>query len=141
MIKGGVFMVIELKNIEKFYGEKEILKIDNLKIEENEKVGIIGRNGSGKTTLCNIIAKKIKADKGEVRVYQNINYIEQFIKENDKEKSGGEKQIENWKHNFFKSNGILIADEPTSNLDIEHIEELKENLIKYKRNNITNISR
>ena len=29
-------MVIELKNIEKFYGEKEILKIDNLKIEENE---------------------------------------------------------------------------------------------------------
>ena len=31
-------MVIELKNVIKDYGERKILEIENLKIEENEKI-------------------------------------------------------------------------------------------------------
>ena len=65
-------MVIELKNVIKNFGERKILEIENLKIEENEKVGIIGQNGSGKTTLCNIISKKIKPDSGSVKVTQQV---------------------------------------------------------------------
>ena len=37
-------MVLELKNISKYYGDRKILEIDNLKIYENEKIGIIGQN-------------------------------------------------------------------------------------------------
>ena len=44
-------MILELNNISKFYGDKKILEIENLKIYENEKIGIVGQNGAGKTTL------------------------------------------------------------------------------------------
>ena len=78
MIKGGVFMVLELKNISKYYGDRKILEIDNLKIYENEKIGIVGQNGSGKTTLLNMIAGRIEPDTGEIIHKQNIIYMEQF---------------------------------------------------------------
>ena len=32
MIKGGVFMVLELKNISKYYGDRKILEIEDLKV-------------------------------------------------------------------------------------------------------------
>ena len=124
-------MVIELKNVIKNYGERKILEIESLKIEEKEKVGIIGQNGSGKTTLCNIISQKTKPDSGSVKVTQQVKYVEQFPDDNTN-KSGGEKQIKNWRDKIFKSNGILIADEPSSNLDMNHIEEIKKELKKYQ---------
>ena len=82
-------MVIELKNVIKNYGERKILEIESLKIEEKEKVGIIGQNGSGKTTLCNIISQKTKPDSGSVKVTQQVKYVEQFPDDNTN-KSGGE---------------------------------------------------
>ena len=47
--------MIEVKNIWKTFGELEVLKGVNLKVEKGEIVAIIGKSGAGKTTLLQII--------------------------------------------------------------------------------------
>ena len=46
---------IELKNKEKSYRQKIVLKNFNLSVERGEFVGIQGESGKGKSTLLNII--------------------------------------------------------------------------------------
>ena len=71
--------VIELKNINKGFGNK--LLIDNLsfKVPPGAIVGIIGPNGAGKTTLFNMISKKDKAYSGTMNLGESVNlgYIDQ----------------------------------------------------------------
>ena len=38
------------------------LDIENLEIENNKIIGLIGENGAGKTTLMDILSKMIKAN-------------------------------------------------------------------------------
>lgn len=61
-------MQIEGKNISFRYGEKLpwILKNVNLKVEEGERVGLIGPSGYGKSTLVKILAGYLKPVSGEV---------------------------------------------------------------------------
>lgn len=58
---------IELKNIEKSYGEKIVLKNFNLSVERGEFVGIQGESGKGKSTLLNIIGL-LEPCEGEIRL-------------------------------------------------------------------------
>lgn len=48
-------MKLHAENLTKKYGEKIVLDIDKLIIEEGKITGITGPNGSGKSTLLNII--------------------------------------------------------------------------------------
>ena len=134
MIKGGVFMVLELKNITKYYGDKKVLEIDNLKIYENERVGIVGQNGSGKTTLLDMISGRIKPDTGEIICHQNIIYMEQFeeLDSENKYLSGGEKKKQAFNKKIVNQNGILLLDEPSSNLDRNAINYIEKELKRYK---------
>ena len=127
-------MVLELKNISKNYGDKKILEIDDLKIYENEKIGIVGQNGSGKTTLLNIIAGRIQPDTGKIIRKQNIIYMEQFEKINyeNRNLSGGEKKKEAFHKKVLDKNGILLLDEPSSNLDKNGITHIEKELKKYQ---------
>lgn len=47
--------MIELKNITKSFGSREVLKNINFSVKEGELVSIMGKSGSGKTTLLNIL--------------------------------------------------------------------------------------
>ncbi|MFN0203181.1 MAG: ABC-F family ATP-binding cassette domain-containing protein [Bacteroidia bacterium] len=47
--------VISLKNVQKSYGEKHVLKNSNIVIERGDKIALIGANGIGKSTLLRII--------------------------------------------------------------------------------------
>jgi len=47
--------MIEIKNLSKYYGAKEVLKEINLEIESGKVYGLVGENGSGKTTLFRCI--------------------------------------------------------------------------------------
>lgn len=58
--------MIELRNINKSFGDKILFKDFNIKIDEGESVAIIGRSGSGKSTLLNIISLIEAPDSGEV---------------------------------------------------------------------------
>lgn len=58
--------MIKIKNLEKKFSSDFTLKIDELNIENGERVAIIGPNGSGKSTLLRLIAGIIKPDNGEI---------------------------------------------------------------------------
>ena len=47
--------MIYLENVTKSFGNRELLKINKLEINDGEKVGIVGKNGAGKTSLINRI--------------------------------------------------------------------------------------
>ena len=51
--------LIQLENISKSYGKQQILAGVSLKINDGDRLGLVGRNGSGKTTLVNIIAGQV----------------------------------------------------------------------------------
>lgn len=69
---------IEIKNLEsiefshvyyKYEKAKDyVLKDINFKIEENEKVGIIGSSGSGKTTIINLLLRHLELEEGNIYI-------------------------------------------------------------------------
>ncbi len=58
--------VLELKNISKKRGKKQVLTDVNFSINKGEICGFVGRNGAGKTTLIKIITSMLFPDEGEV---------------------------------------------------------------------------
>lgn len=64
--------MIELKNINKSYGDLKILKDISLKIKKGEIVTIVGKSGAGKTTLLQIIGTLLKQDNGSVEINETI---------------------------------------------------------------------
>ena len=59
-------MVLELKNIEKSFGEKKVLTGVSFKVEGGKAFGLLGRNGAGKTTSIRILMDVFPANSGEV---------------------------------------------------------------------------
>ena len=59
---------ISLKNIQKSFGSKTILKNFSLEVKKNDYVALVGPSGSGKTTLLNIIGLLEKPDSGIVMI-------------------------------------------------------------------------
>lgn len=61
-------MQIEARNVSFRYGEKSpwILKDVSLKVEEGERVGLIGPSGYGKSTLVKILAGYLRPLEGEI---------------------------------------------------------------------------
>lgn len=59
-------MLITITDISKSYGSRDVLSDVNLKVTNNDKIGLIGLNGSGKSTLLNIICGNITPDTGRV---------------------------------------------------------------------------
>ena len=59
-------MVLELRNIDKSFGEKEVLKGVSFTAEGGKAFGLLGRNGAGKTTSIRIIMNVFPANGGEV---------------------------------------------------------------------------
>ena len=60
--------MIEIQNIHKSFGELEVLKGVNLRVEKGEIVAIIGKSGAGKTTLLQIIGTLDRPTKGKVLI-------------------------------------------------------------------------
>ena len=58
--------MLELRNIHKRFGDKQILSEFNLTIHEGKILAIVGPSGGGKTTLLRMLAGLEKIDSGEV---------------------------------------------------------------------------
>jgi len=74
--------VIRIENLNKYFGEKHVLKNINLEIREGEVVALIGPSGSGKSTLIRCIDYLEEPDSGDI--YINGKNIVQSGKEIDK---------------------------------------------------------
>lgn len=61
-------MKLELRNISKSFGEKEVLKGVSFTAEGGKAFGLLGRNGAGKTTSIRILMNVFPANSGEVLV-------------------------------------------------------------------------
>ncbi len=59
-------MILELKNIDKSFGEKEVLKGISFTAEGGKAFGLLGRNGAGKTTAIRILMNVFPPNGGEV---------------------------------------------------------------------------
>lgn len=58
--------IIELENVNKYFGEAHVLKDINLSINKGEVAVIIGPSGSGKSTLCRTINRLESIDSGKI---------------------------------------------------------------------------
>ena len=61
-------MILELRNIDKSFGEKEVLKGVTFTAEGGKAFGLLGRNGAGKTTSIRILMNVFPANGGEVLI-------------------------------------------------------------------------
>lgn len=61
-------MIIQCKNIQKYYGAELVLSDVTCEIKSGEKVGLIGRNGSGKTTLMRLLSSNETPDRGSLAI-------------------------------------------------------------------------
>lgn len=59
-------MKLEVKELRKSFGEKEVLHGIDFSVESGKALGLLGRNGAGKTTTIRIIMNVFKANKGEI---------------------------------------------------------------------------
>lgn len=136
-------VLIEAKGIKKFFGERRILEFEQLKIEHNDRIGIVGENGVGKSTLIKILSQKIQVDEGYVNTKGKVGYISQFegpssqhisyemaskfnvAADWDASMSGGEKTKFKIAAALDASNTIILADEPTSNMDLASISTME----------------
>ena len=60
--------LLEVKNINKTFDNKEILKDINFSITGGKIIGLLGRNGAGKSTLIKLINDLLTPDSGEILV-------------------------------------------------------------------------
>ena len=66
--KEAQFKMVDVSSVDFAYEEEQILKNMNLKIQENEVIGIQGKSGSGKSTLLKLLMRFWDVSKGNIFV-------------------------------------------------------------------------
>ena len=69
--------MIEINNLKKRYGERTVLDIPSLNINDGATLAHAGANGSGKTTLLKILGGTVKASEGSFSIPGSILYMPQ----------------------------------------------------------------
>ena len=64
--------MITITNLQKNFGEKRAVDIEEYTIRQGEMLGLVGNNGAGKTTLFRLIMGLEKADSGEFEVGETV---------------------------------------------------------------------
>lgn len=142
--------ILEASQIRKFVNDRLLFRLDNLKIYQGERIGIVGRNGAGKTTLLKVLGGEVEPDEGIVRVLGSLQKISQFGVTDNLEAapalagkfrlmgldpavmSGGELTRLKIAACFSAQSHLILADEPTSNLDLEGVQLLEDYLKEYQ---------
>jgi cobalt/nickel transport system ATP-binding protein len=74
--------LIDLEGISFQYPNgNQVLEGLNIRLEEGDKIGLLGENGTGKTTLFHIILGLLKPNKGEIYIFGKRRKTEQDFKE------------------------------------------------------------
>ena len=78
--------IIQIKDVNKWFGEFQVLKNINLEVEKNKKIVVCGPSGSGKSTLIRCINRLEEHQEGQIVVdgnelNENTKNIEQIRSE------------------------------------------------------------
>ena len=68
--------IIEMRHVDKHFGQLHVLKDINLTVDKGEVVVLIGPSGSGKSTLCRTINRLETIDSGEI-LFQGVKLPEE----------------------------------------------------------------
>ena len=105
--------MIELSNISKSYGQKELFSNLNFRMNSGNKLGFVGRNGSGKSTLFKIILGEEHCDDGSISIpkgykigalKQHLVFTEKTVRE-----EGALALSEDDKYSVYKVEKILFG--------------------------------
>ena len=184
--------MVEVKNIDKFFGDLHVLKNISFTLEKGKILSIVGRSGAGKTTLLQIIGTLLKPENGKIYIdginvlqlngnklakfrNQKIGFVFQFhhllpefnalenvcipgflsgknegevktrakeildflglshrLNHNPNQLSGGEQQRVAVARAIINNPSIILADEPSGNLDTTNKRELHKLFIKLR---------
>ena len=154
-VKEWIFLLLEINKLEMSVGTRKLFSLERLAIYAGDKVAVTGANGAGKTTLLRLITGELQPDAGRISVRGHVGVIPQMGAPEDAEDSvraaerlgfaldgaysGGERTKTLIAEAFGERPDLLLADEPTTNLDIDGIGRL-ENMLRAFRGGLLLIS-
>ena len=62
------YMKLEVKDITKSFGDKQVLHGISFEVQSGRALGLLGRNGAGKTTIFNLLTGVYKPDEGIINL-------------------------------------------------------------------------
>jgi len=134
--------MIQIKDMNKWYGEFHVLKNINLDVKKGEKIVICGPSGSGKSlfphltvlencTLAPIWVKKMPKDEAEAIAMKYLKRVK-IPDQADKypgQLSGGQQQRVATR-SLCMNPQVMLFDEPTSALDPEMVREVLDVMVE-----------
>ncbi len=117
--------LLEVKNLNKSFSGKQVLKDVSFSVEEGRIVGLLGKNGMGKTTLIKLINDLLTLDSGEILIngkpigVETKNIVSYLPERTYLDKSMTVKKALNYFSDFYEDFDKSLAEKLLSDLKLD----------------------
>ena len=122
--------LLEIKKVNKKFGDKQILHNINLVIPRGKIIGLLGKNGTGKSTLIKLINDLLTADSGEILINgkaigtESKKIISYLPERTYLDKSMTVKSVLNYFNDFYENFDIDKAQSLLKDLELDQNQKL-----------------